>query len=128
MSSLQRHTGVQDASMDNPYLRAYRRETGDQGFGSQGAVRGSLGDLTLRGYSVTWARHRTPRQRQSTLRQHHFVCSQDMKRALQFKRGTTVFLRTATPTVGQLIEVAARQSVEQEHSSQVSNSNYGSLE
>jgi hypothetical protein len=29
MSSLQRHTGVQDSSMDNPYLRAYRRESGE---------------------------------------------------------------------------------------------------
>jgi hypothetical protein len=48
MSSLQRHTGVQDSSMVNPYLRAYRREAGEQGFGSRGAVRGSLGDLTLR--------------------------------------------------------------------------------
>jgi hypothetical protein len=77
-----------------------------------------------------------------------------MDRALQFERGTNEFLRSATPTVGQLIdytcsvferptalsnphrisiavsraEAAAQQSVEQEHCSQVSNSNYGALD
>jgi hypothetical protein len=152
MSSLQRHTGEQDSSMDNPYLRAYRRESGEQGFGSRGAVRGSLGESTLREYSVTRARHRTPRQRQITLRQCHFTNSQT-ERIRLFEKGTDEFLRTATPTVGQLIdhtcsvftrqntpaatqrlslavaqsEKAARHSVEHEYASQVANGAYGLL-
>ena len=52
MSPIQGRAGALDASMDNPYIRAYRRVPGEAGFGTGESVSSCLGDPTLRDYSV----------------------------------------------------------------------------
>jgi len=104
MSPIQGRPGALDASMDNPYIRAYRRVPGEAGFGTRKSVSSCLGDPTLRDYSVFRKRHRTPRQQEITLRQSRFLSEQNLIRSSQFERGTNLFLLGATPTVGQLID------------------------
>jgi hypothetical protein len=104
MSSIKGRPGALDASMDNPYIRAYRRVPGETGFGTGVSVSPCLGNRTLREYLVFRKRHRTPRQQEITLRQTRFLSEQNLIRSSQFERGTNLFLVEATPTVGQLID------------------------
>ena len=47
MSPIKGHPGALDASMDNPYIRAYRRVPGEAGFGAGESVSSCLGSHTL---------------------------------------------------------------------------------
>ena len=47
MSPIQRRAGALDASMDNPYIRAYRRVPGEAVFGTGKSVSSCLGSPTL---------------------------------------------------------------------------------
>ena len=153
MSPIQGRAGALDASMDNPYIRAYRRVPGEAVFRTGASVSSCLGSPTLRDYSVFRKQHRTPRQQEITLRQSRFLSEQNLIRSSQFERGTKIFLLGVTPTVGQLIdhtcavrtqlptphrplgnsmavahaEQAARQSVFHELSTLTANGSYGSL-
>ena len=104
MSPIQGRAGALDASMDNPYIRAYRRVPGEAAFRTRASVSSCLGTPTLRDYSVFRKRHRTPRQQEITLQQSRFLSEQNLIRSSQFERGTNLFLVEATPTVGQLID------------------------